>query len=104
MAAGAFSLVAVVVLCAAAIARAPDSSPAVAANDPAAARDLVALMRAGERGGWLARYQFTRTLANGRALRQPLTEARDGAARHVLVTGNAMSVERDDSAYECSLV
>ena len=73
------------------------------ARDPGAARDLVALMRAGENARWLARYDFTRTLANGRSLTQPLTEARAGS-RHVLVSGSAMTIERGDRAEECNLV
>ena len=75
VATGAFLLMAIVVMCAAAFATAP--LPAVVARDPAAARDLVALMRSGERGGWIVTYDFTRTLANGRVLRQRGTEGRD---------------------------
>ena len=100
MAAGVFSLAAVVLLGAVGIARSP--APA-AERDPAAARDLVALMRVGERGSWLARYDFTRTLANGRALRQPMSEARNSAV-HVLISGSAMTVERGNREFDCNLV
>jgi hypothetical protein len=100
MAAGVFSLGAVVLLGAVGIARAP--VPAVE-RDPVAARDLIALMRVGEGGSWLARYDFTRTLANGRSLRQPMSEARN-ASIHVLISGSAMTVERGNREFDCNLL
>jgi hypothetical protein len=103
MAAGVFSLAAVAVIAAVSVARAPEPARGDKTRDAAAARDLIALMRAGENARWLARYDFTRTLANGRTLTQPLTEART-PTRHVLVGGSAMTVERGDRIDECSLV
>lgn len=103
MAAGVFSLTAVVLVCAVSVARAPAPNVDAEKPDPLAARDLVALMRTGEHGSWLAHYEFTRTLANGRALRQPLSEARNGLM-HVLVSGAAMTVERNGRVYDCNLV
>ena len=101
MAAAAFLLMAIVVTCTAAFATAP--LPAVLARDPAAARDLVALMRSGERGGWIVTYDFTRTLANGRVLRQRGTEGRS-APWHVAILGTDMTIERGDVTYTCALV
>jgi hypothetical protein len=101
VAVGGFSLAAVVLLCAAAFARAP--LPAIAVRDPAAARDLVALMRTGERSGWIASYDFTRTLADGRALRQSRREGRS-TALHVVVSGTTMTIERRRRSYACTLV
>src|SRR6185503_10108220 len=88
-------------MCTAAFATAP--LPAVRARDPAAARDLVALMRSGERGGWIVTYDFTRTLANGRVLRQRATEGRS-ASWHVAILGPAMTIERGALTYSCALV
>jgi hypothetical protein len=96
-----FSIAAAVMLCTVAIAR--ESPPPRRLRDPRAARDLVALMRAGERGSWLVRFDFSRTLANGRELRQPMSEARDPGL-HVLISGSAMTVERGSSSYDCNLV
>jgi hypothetical protein len=103
MAAGVFSLAAVVLVCAVSVARSPARKVDAEKADPRAALDLVALLRAGEHGSWLARYEFTRTLTNGRALRQPLSEARTGLM-HVLVSGAAMTVERNGRVYDCNLV
>jgi hypothetical protein len=64
--------------------------------------DLVALMRAGERGSWSVTYQFTRTLAGGRALRQSMQEARS-PAMHVLLAGTSMSVVEGDRSYDCTV-
>ncbi len=88
-----FSLVAIGLVFAAAFARAPlpdTHAPALAipANDPAAARDLVALMRAGERGRWIVGYDFTRRRPDGRVLRQQGTEGRSDGW-HVVITGTA---------------
>jgi hypothetical protein len=102
MAAGVFSLAAVVLVCVVSVARSPAPKVEAEKPDPAAARDLVALMRAGEHGSWLARYEFTRTLANGRALRQALSEARNGRT-HVLMSGSAMTVERNGRVHDCNL-
>jgi hypothetical protein len=101
VAAGGFLVAAIVVMCTAAFASAP--LPAVLARDPAAARDLVALMRSGERGGWIVTYDFTRTLANGRVLRQRATEGRS-ASWHVAILGTAMTIERGAVTYTCALV
>lgn len=96
-----FSLAAVVLFGAVSVARGP--LPVVETRDPLAARDLVALMRVGERGSWLVRYDFTRTLAGGRALQQPMSEARNPSL-HVLISGTAMTVERGGRVYDCNLV
>ena len=64
--------------------------------------DLVALMRAGERGSWSVTYEFTRTLAGGRALRQSMQEARDPSL-HVLRSGSAMTVDEGRRSYDCNL-
>ena len=101
VAVGGFSLAAVVVLCAAAFARAP--LPAIAVRDPAAARDLVALMRAGERSGWIASYDSTRTVANGMTMHQRSREGRS-TTLHVVVSGTTMTIERRRRSYDCSLV
>jgi hypothetical protein len=96
-------------LCTVALARAPlppqlrARAPAIPARDPAAARDLVALMRAGERGRWIVRYHFTRTNADGRVLRQAGEEGRSGTW-HVVITGTAMSFERGRASYACVLI
>jgi len=78
------------------------SSPAGLRGDPVAARELVALMRAGERGSWSVKYEFTRTLAGGRALRQSMQEARD-PSMHVLRSGSAMTVDQGRRSYDCNL-
>jgi hypothetical protein len=103
MAAGAFSLATVVLLSVVGIARAPAPKVAAETRDPQAARELVALTRSGEHGSWLGRYEFTRTLANGRVLHQPMSEARH-RSMHVLVSGSAMTVERGGRVYDCNLV
>ncbi len=69
--------------------------------DPGAARDLVTLMRAGERGSWSVDYEFTRTLAGGRVLRQAMQEARDPSL-HVLRSGSVMSVVQGRRTYDCN--
>ena len=60
-------------------------------------------MRAGERGSWSVKYDFTRTLAGGRALRQSMQEARDPSL-HVLRSGSAMTVDQGRRSYDCNLV
>ena len=101
VAAGGFSVAAIVMLCAVGFARAP--LPAIDVRDPAAARDLVGLMRAGERGRWIASYQYTRTLANGRTLRQLVREGR-GESLHVVIAGTTMSIESGDRSFDCNTV
>ena len=101
VAGGGFAVAAIVVLSAVASARAP--LPAVDIRDPAAARDLVALMRAGERGSWIASYDFTRTLANGRTLRESRREGRTPEL-HVLIGGSVMTIDQGDRSYDCTLV
>ena len=103
MAAGVFSLAAVVLICVGERRPGAGTERGCREPDPLAARDLVALMRTGEHGSWLAHYEFTRTLANGRVLRQSLSEARNGLT-HVLVSGAAMTVERNGRVYDCNLV
>ena len=71
--------------------------------DPAAARDLVGLLRAGEGRNRLATYDFTRTLANGRQLRATMREGR-AARLHVLISGTAMSIDSPTRTYDCTLV
>src|SRR5438128_1432094 len=100
-----FSLVAIGLVIAAAFARAPlphTRAPALAipANDPAAARELVALMRAGERGRWIVEYDFTRRLAGGRVLREQGNEGRSDGW-HVVITGTAMTIEHGDETSSC---
>ena len=101
MAAGAFSLAAVALLCTASVARVPTVAPAP--PDPRAARELVALMRAGEKGRWIVTYEFARTLAGGRVLRQPMQEGR-AERLHVLVSGSSLTLESGPRAYECNRV
>jgi hypothetical protein len=60
-------------------------------------------MRAGERSGWIASYDFTRTLADGRALRQHRREGRT-TTLHVVVSGTTMTIERSRRSYDCTLV
>lgn len=100
MAAGAFGLIAVVLLGTAGVTR--ESKPPVARRDPGAARDLEALMRAGEQGSWSVSYEFSRTLAGGRVLRQPMQEARSPSL-HMLHSGSAMTVDKGDRSYDCNL-
>jgi len=93
---------AIALSCTAAAVRSP-APVAAARRDPAAARELVARMRAGERASWLATYDFTRTLADGRVLRQTMREGRKNSL-HVLMSGSAMTVERGNRTFECNLV
>jgi hypothetical protein len=99
----AVALGAIVLLCTVRLARAPAPAAVVARPDPAAARELVASMRAGEGASWLATYDFTRTLPNGSTLRQQMREGRTPAL-HVLASGTAMTVERGNHTYVCNLV
>ena len=101
VAVGGLLLAAIALVSTAAAARAP--LPEIFVRDPAAARDLVALMRAGERGRWIVRYDFVRTLANGRVLRERASEGRS-SSWHVVITGAAMTLERGDRSYACDLV
>jgi hypothetical protein len=105
---GGLSLAAVGLLCTVAFARAPRpdipvAAPAAPAGDPAAARDLVALMRVGERGRWIVHYDFTRRITDGRVLRQRGEEGRSGGW-HVVVTGTAMIIEHGRESSSCDLV
>jgi hypothetical protein len=97
------TLGAIALVCTVGIARSPGPAPVVNRPDPAAARELVALMRAGEGASWLATYDFTRTLANGSELRQVMREGRTPSL-HVLYSGSAMTVERGNQTYVCNLV
>ena len=101
VAVGGLVLAAIALVSTAASARAP--LPAVLVRDPAAARDLVALMRAGEQGRWIVRYDFARTLADGRVLRQRASEGRS-SSWHVVITATAMTLERGARSYVCDLV
>ena len=89
--------------CTAGLTDAPAAAPVVSRPDPAAARELVALMRAGEHTSWLATYDFTRTLPGGSELRQVMREGRTPSL-HVLYSGTAMTVERGNRTYVCNLV
>jgi hypothetical protein len=71
--------------------------------DAEALRDLVALMRAGERGRWIATYDFTRTLADGRSLGEIMREGRTPEL-HVLTAGTAMTIETRGRSYDCTLI
>lgn len=101
LAAGLFSLAAIGVLLTAGLA----STPALPlpAPDPGAAHELVALMRAGEGRSWLITSDFTRTLRNGRRLRQTMQEGRSPKL-HVLTAGSAMTIETPTRTYSCTLV
>ena len=101
LAAGLFSLAAIGVLLTAGFTTSPTSP--LPQPDPGAARELVALMRAGEGKSWLITYDFTRTLANGRQLRQPMQEGRSRRL-HVLTAGSAMTIESPTRTYSCTLV
>ena len=101
VAAGAFGLAAVALL--ATLGFAGASGPLLNRTDTAAARELLALMRAGERGSWSVRYDFTRTLAGGRTLRQSMQEARISSL-HVLRSGSVMTVEQGKRSFNCNLV
>jgi len=81
----------------------PTPARVLPAPDPGAAREVVALMRAGERRSWLVTSVFTRTLANGRRMRQTTREARN-AQLHVLLAGPAMTIESPHRSYDCTLV
>lgn len=72
-------------------------------RDPQAARDLVALLRAGERGRWLVTSEFTRRLKGGRVLMQSMQEGRSREL-HVLVAGTSMTLERNGRAHDCQMV
>jgi hypothetical protein len=96
-----FSLAAAVLLVTVAVAAAP-SLPRPQ-PDAGAARDLVALMRAGEEQSWIATYDFTRTLADGRALGEIMREARNDDL-HVLIAGSSMTIESPKRSYDCTLV
>jgi hypothetical protein len=99
----AVALAAIALVCTVGVAHSPAPTPVVNRPDPAAARELVALMRAGEGTSWLATYDFTRTLANGSELRQVMREGRTPSL-HVLTSGSAMTVERGNQTYVCNLV
>jgi hypothetical protein len=101
MAAGAFGLAAVVMVATVGFAR--TSVPVAAARAPNAGSDLEQLMRAGELGSWSVTYQFTRTLADGRVLREAMQEARVPAL-HVLRSGSAMTIDKGERSYDCNLV
>lgn len=108
VAVGVLSLVAIGLVCATAFARAPlpevaAPAPRLATRDPTAARDLVALLRAGERGRWIVQYDFTRIIGHGRALRHRGVEGRSGAW-HVTITGTAMTLEHGDASSACDLI
>jgi hypothetical protein len=90
LAAGLFSLAAAGVLLTAGFAAAPTVPRD--ARDATAARDLVALLRAGESRSWLITYDFTRTLANGSELRETMREGRSPTL-HVLTAGSAMTID-----------
>jgi hypothetical protein len=94
---------AIALICTVGIVRSPAPGPVIDRPDPSAARELVALMRAGERASWLATYDFTRTLPNGSRLRQVMREGRTQSL-HVLSSGSAMTVERGNHTYVCNLV
>jgi hypothetical protein len=100
---GAAALGAIALVCTVGVARSPAPAPVVNRPDPAAARELVTLMRVGEGASWLATYDFTRTLANGSKLRQVMREGRTPSL-HVLYSGTAMTVERGNQTYVCNLV
>jgi hypothetical protein len=99
VAAGGLLLGAIALLCAVGFTNAP--LPEILVRDPAAARDLVALMHSGEQGRWIVKYDFTRTLADGRVLRQRGNEGRS-ASWHVVSQGTAMTIERGDLTYTCT--
>jgi hypothetical protein len=71
--------------------------------DADAARELVALLRAGEQGSWMVTYDFERRLAGGRTLAVPMREARNEEL-HVLTAGTSMKFETPNRAYDCTLV
>jgi hypothetical protein len=96
-----FSLAAIGLIATVAVAAAPPLPRP--APDAAAARDLVALLRRGEGGRWLVTYDFTRTLADGRQLREVMREARRDDL-HVLTAGTSMTVETATGSYDCTLV
>jgi hypothetical protein len=96
-----FSLTAVVLVVTVGVAAAP-SLPRPE-PDAGAARELVALMRTGERRSWKVTYEFTRRLADGRALSEIMREARNDEL-HVLIAGSSMTIERANRSYECTLV
>ena len=100
MAAVGFAIGAVALIGAGAFARAP--LPTVDTRDPAAAGDLVALMRAGEHGSWVVNFDFTRTLANGSVLRERASEGRSGRL-HVLVSGPSMTIDTGAKSYACAV-
>jgi len=101
LAAGLFSLAAIGVLLTAGLTNTPDLL--LPRPDPGAARELVALMRAGEGKTWLITYDFTRTIANGRRLRQTMQEGRSPEL-HVLAAGPAITIETPTRTYNCTLV
>ena len=98
---GAFAIAAVALVATAAVARVPRAP--TRPPDPRAARELVALMRAGDRGSWVVTYDFTRTLAGGRVLHQTMQEGRSRSL-HALVSGTSMTFERGTRQFECNVV
>jgi hypothetical protein len=101
VATGSFLVASIVIVGAVAFTHAP--VPAIVVRDAAAARDLVALMHSGERGQWIVTYDFTRTLADGRILRQRGDEGRS-SSWHVVVLGPAMTIERGGRTFVCAVV
>lgn len=103
LAGGVFALAGIALLGTVGFASAPTPTRPLPAPDPVAARELVALMRAGERESWLVTSAFTRTLANGRKMSQTTREARN-AKLHVLLAGPSMTIESPHRSYDCTLV
>jgi hypothetical protein len=101
VAVGGLLLTAIALAVTAAFSRAP--LPPSLVRDPVAARELVALMRAEERGRWIVRFDYTRTLANGRTSRLRVTEGRS-SSWHVIVSGSTMTIERGDRSYQCDVI
>lgn len=74
------------------------------ANDPAAAAELVARIRAGDTVSYVAAYSFTRTRADGAKLPPVTTYEARGRGVAVHRAGTSLIVDRPNNRVECELV
>jgi hypothetical protein len=72
-------------------------------HDPQAARELLALMRAGEHASYVAEYTFTRTLADGRELTSTTFEGH-GPSGSLVRSGDSLTIDARGASYDCELV
>ena len=83
-----------------ALALSPEPDPLVAVRDPQAAREVIALMQAGEHATYVAEYAFTRADAAGHRFTATQYEAR--AASGVLTRdGTTLSIDWKGQGFDC---